>query len=74
VRTIEMGDPQDLQASLKKIHAYMSGSYDPQSLQAKTIQTDLEKLYDTFIRPISDLLDGMKPEDKLVFALDDVGQ
>ncbi|CAK9865974.1 unnamed protein product [Sphagnum jensenii] len=67
-----MGDPQDLQASLKKIHAYMSGSYDPQSLQAKTIQTDLEKLYDTFIRPISDLLDGMKPEDKLVFALDDV--
>jgi CHAT domain-containing protein len=73
VRTIEMGDPQDLQASLKKIHAYMSGSYDPQSLQAN-LQTDLEKLYDTFIRPISDLLDGMKPEDKLVFALDDVGK
>jgi CHAT domain-containing protein len=41
-------------------------------LQAETIQTDLEKLYNIFIRPISHLLDGMKPEDKLIFALDDV--
>ncbi len=70
VRTIEVGDPQDLQASLKRIHAYMSGS---QSSKAETIQTDLEKLYNIFIRPISDLLNGMKPEDKLIFALDDVG-
>jgi CHAT domain-containing protein len=70
VRTIEVGDPQDLQASLKRIHAYMSHS---QSSQAETIQTDLEKLYNIFIRPISDLLDGMKHEDKLIFALDDVG-
>jgi CHAT domain-containing protein len=70
VRTIEVGDPQDLQASLKRIHAYMSVS---QSSQAETIQTDLEKLYNIFIRPISDLLDGMKPQDKLIFALDDVG-
>ncbi len=70
VLTIELGDPQDLQASLKRIHAYMSCS---QSLQAETIQTDLEKLYNIFIRPISHLLDGMKPEDKLIFALDDVG-
>ncbi len=70
MRTIEVGDPQDLQASLKRIHAYMSRS---QSSQAETIQTDLKKLYNIFIRPISDLLDGMKPEDKLIFALDDVG-
>lgn len=47
--------------------------FNPQSSQAEMIQTDLEKFYYIFIRPISDLLDGMKPADKLVFALDHVG-
>jgi hypothetical protein len=70
VRDIEIGDPQDLQDSLKRVHGYMS---DQRLASQANIQTDLEDLYGTFIRPISDLLDGMEPEDKLVFALDDVG-
>ncbi|CAK9231000.1 unnamed protein product [Sphagnum troendelagicum] len=49
----------------------LNNLHGSQSSQAETIQTNLENLYNIFIRPISDLLDGMKPEDKLIFALDD---
>lgn len=40
--------------------------------EAKVVEKHLEELYDAFIRPISELLCDMKPEDKLVFALDEV--
>lgn len=71
LRDIDIGDPQDFQASLKRVHEHMSKPLSSQG-SGPTIQTDLEKLYVVFIEPISDLLDGMESEDKLVFALDDV--
>lgn len=65
-------NPYKLQILVESIHAYMSE--DKSVLKAGEVQTNLEKLYDIFIRPIADLLACMsKPEDNLVFALDEVG-
>ena len=50
----------------------MSGSEDQTQYTAETIMSDLKILYEIFIRPISAFLDDMNPDDKLVFALDDV--
>lgn len=52
---------------VKHVHTYLS-----EGREAKKVEESLEKLYDIFIRPISDLLCHMRPEDKLVFALDEV--
>ena len=64
--------PYEIVQISQRIHKYMSGSEDQTQYTAETIMSDLKILYEIFIRPISAFLDDMKPDDKLVFALDDV--
>ena len=68
MRSDEVQSLSDISAALKVINQNLSkGAKD-----ADVVKKHLMHFYDVLIKPISDLLGGMDPEDKLVFAADEV--